>query len=298
MIPVPKTDLALVKNLDVFTPIVDEPFIMGQIAACNVTSDIFAMNVPEISGMLIFLAVKTDTPIRISEGILKGIKFFMEEKVNSRVVGGHTIFCEWPLIGGEASGFVQQDAIIRKQGVRNGDKLILTKPLGLQAIMASYRILREMPELLDTYSVPELQKSIDLALKIMITPNQAVIKAIHSFNDMSFVHAMTDVTGFGLAGHLQEMLQHSELSGIIEKIPAINLSQALSQDLGYAFDSCRCHETSGGILLAIDSKMVEEFTNRLSAQNIPNWIVGTIHNRTKGNVSVAKNVEIINITEF
>ncbi|MFX0072245.1 MAG: AIR synthase related protein [Candidatus Hermodarchaeota archaeon] len=105
----------LVKNLDIFTPIVDEPRIQGEIAACNVTNDVFAMNVPEISGMLVFLAVQTTTPNEISEGILEGIKSFMEKKINSEVVGGHTIYSEWPLFGGEASGFLHKDKIIRKK---------------------------------------------------------------------------------------------------------------------------------------------------------------------------------------
>jgi len=64
----------MVKNIDVFTPIVDEPEVMGQIAASNVTSDIFAMNVPDISGMLVFLGINTNTPMEVAEGILKGIK--------------------------------------------------------------------------------------------------------------------------------------------------------------------------------------------------------------------------------
>ena len=143
IIPVPNTDIVQVKNLDVFTPVIDEPEIMGQIAACNVINDIFALNVPEISGMLVFLSINKNTPMKIAEGILKGIKYFVEEKISSKVVGGHTIYSEWPLIGGEASGFVNKSAIIRKQGVKNGDELILTKPIGLQPVMAAYRILKD-----------------------------------------------------------------------------------------------------------------------------------------------------------
>ena len=104
-----------VKSIDIFTPLVDEPEIMGEIAACNVTNDIFALNVPEISGMLVFLAINQNTPMYISEGILKGVKRFLEQKIDSKVVGGHTIYSEWPLIGGEASGFVNKNDLIRKQ---------------------------------------------------------------------------------------------------------------------------------------------------------------------------------------
>jgi selenide,water dikinase len=285
----------MVKNIDVFTPIVDEPEVMGQIAASNVTSDIFAMNVPDISGMLVFLGINTNTPMEVAEGILKGIKYFMEEKINSQVVGGHTIYSEWPMIGGEASGFAHKDSIILKQGVKEGDKLILTKPIGLQATMAAYRILNNMPEMLEQYSRSELQKSIDYAIELMITPNQNVVKTIHSYQDFSFVHALTDVTGFGLSGHIKEMLQNSTLSAIIETIPSIRFSKELSEELGYAFDDCSCHETAGGMLIAIDPKKVEEFSNALISNSIENWIVGTIDNIEPSLVRIADNAENIEI---
>lgn len=298
IIPVPNSDLVQVKNLDIFTPIVDEPDIMGQIAACNVTNDIFAMNVPDISGMLVFLGINKNTPMKVAEGILEGIKFFMEEKIDSKVVGGHTIYSEWPLIGGEASGFVNKNAIIPKQGVKNGDKLLLTKPIGLQPVMASYRILKDIPEMLETYSEKQLRKSIKLAIELMTTSNQDVVKTIHSLDDFSFIHAMTDVTGFGLAGHLLEMLQNSNLSAIIETIPSIKLSESLSKELGYAFDDCECSETAGGMLLSVDHKQVEEFSDVLSSNGISNWIVGTIDTVTPGLVRISENVENIEITKY
>lgn len=298
VLPIPNSDLLLVKNLDVFTPIVDEPQITGEIAACNVTNDIFALNVPEISGMLVFLAIKPDMPIEISEGILKGIKHFMEDKINSQIVGGHTIYCEWPLIGGEASGFVHKDKIIPKDGVKEGDKLILTKPIGIQGVMAAYRIIKDSPETLENYSLKEIRNSIDLAIRIMTTPNQNIVKTIHSFNDFSFIHAMSDVTGFGLAGHLAEMLQNSNLSASIDKVPSIKLSKELSEDFGYAFDDCTCHETAGGMLMAVDKRKVEEFSNALNSNKIKNWIVGTIDKATPGIVKVRENAERVEITKM
>jgi selenide,water dikinase len=282
----------------VFTPIIDEPEIAGEIAACNVTNDIFAMNVPEISGMLVFLAISTRTPMEVAEGILRGIKNFLEKKVNSKVVGGHTIYSEWPLIGGEASGYVHKDAIIQKQGVKKGDKLVLTKPIGLQAIMASYRILKDFPEMLENYTTDELQKSIDLAVKIMTTPNQDVVKTIHSYEDFSFIHAISDITGFGLAGHTAEMLQNSDLSAVIEKIPSIKHSGELSHELGYAFDECLCHETAGGMLIAVDPSKVEDFTNTLTSNKISNWIVGTIDKVKPGLVRISENVQNIEIIQI
>ena len=298
IIPIPNTDMVQIKNLDIFTPIVDEPKIMGEIAACNVTNDVFAMNVPEISGMLVFLAIKTDTPIEIAEGILEGFKDFMEKKINSKVVGGHTIYSEWPLMGGEASGFLHKDQVIRKIGVKKGDKLILTKPLGLQPISAAYRLLKDSPESLEEYSLNELKNSIDLAIKIMTTSTQDVIKTIHSYKDFSFVHAMTDVSGFGLAGHLQEMLQKSKLSAIIETVPSIKFSKELSDDLGYAFEGCLSAETSGGLLISVDQNYVEDFSNALKSNGINNWTVGKIDKIQPKLVKVSEKVEYLEITKI
>jgi selenide,water dikinase len=298
IVPVPNTDMVQVKSIDIFTPLVDEPEIMGEITACNVTNDIFAMNVPEVSGMLVFLAINKNTPMHISEGILKGIKNFMEQKIDSKIVGGHTIYNEWPLIGGEASGFVNKNNLIRKHGVKKGDKLILTKPIGLQAIMAAYRLQKDSPEMLKEFSSNELNESIKLALNLMTTSNQRVVKTIYSYDDFSFIHAMTDVTGFGLSGHLKEMLQNSGLSAIIEYIPSIKLSKDLSEEFGYSFNECLCSETAGGMLIALDPNKVDDFSNTLSSQGVSNWIVGTIDNKKPELVRISKKVEQMEITKI
>ena len=300
IIPVPNTNLVMAKNIDIFTPIIDEPEIMGEIAAANVTNDVFALNVPEISGMLVFLGLKKNMPMYIAEGILKGIKNFMENKLNSKVLGGHTIYSEWPLIGGEASGFVEKDKIIKKNYVEEGDKIILTKPIGNQSIMAAYRLQKNNPDLLENYSTKEIDKSIDIAIKLMITPLQDVVKTIHTYNDISFIHSMTDVSGFGLAGHLREMLQNSRFSAIIEKIPSIRLTGELAYDFGYKYDECEMPETAGGMLLSVDHEYAEEFSQRLNNEfGVKNWIVGTIDNKSKPKyVRVSKNAEHIEITKI
>lgn len=290
----------MAKNIDIFTPIIDEPDLTGEIATANVTNDIFALNVPEISGMLVFLGLKKNMPMYIAEGILKGIKNFMENKLNSKVIGGHTIYSEWPLIGGEASGFVEKDKIIKKDYVKQGDKIILTKPIGNQPIMAAYRLQKNNPDLLENYSMNEIDNSIDLAVELMITPLQDVVKAIYTYQDISFIHSMTDVSGFGLAGHLREMLQNSRLSAVIEKIPSIRLTSDLAYEFGYKYDDCEMPETAGGMLLSVDHEYAEEFSQRLNGEfGIKNWIIGTIDNKSKPkHVRVSKNVEHIEITKY
>ncbi|MFX1425988.1 MAG: selenide, water dikinase SelD [Promethearchaeota archaeon] len=299
IIPVPGTNLIMVKNIDIFTPILDEPELMGEIAAANVTNDVFALNVLNISGMLVFLGMKKNMPLHIAEGLLNGIKNFMEKKINSKVLGGHTIYSEWPLIGGEASGFVDKNKIIKKDYVEMGDKLILTKPVGNQAIMAAYRLQKNNPALIDTYSNSELDESIEFAIDLMVTPLQDVVEVIHSYPDVKFVHSMTDISGFGLSGHLKEMLQNSKLSATIEKVPIIKLTKELAFDFGYKFDECEMPETAGGMLLSVDHNQAEEFSERLSKFGVQNWIIGSIDNKYKAKyVHVSNDVEHIEITKF
>ncbi|MHA2239486.1 MAG: selenide, water dikinase SelD, partial [Candidatus Hodarchaeales archaeon] len=299
VIPVPNTDLVMVKNIDIFTPILDEPEIQGEIAAANVTNDVFALNVLDISGMLVFLGLKKNMPLHIAEGILRGVKKFMENKINSKVLGGHTIYSEWPLIGGEASGFVDKNKIIRKNYVEKGDKLILTKPIGNQAIMAAYRLQKNNPKLIENYSSSELESSIDLAIELMITPLQDVVKVIHSYPEVNFVHSMTDVSGFGLTGHLREMLQDSKFSATIDKVPTIRLTEDLSYDFGYKFDTLEMPETAGGMLLSVDHTQAEEFSENLKKNGVKNWIVGTIDNDHKSNTAhVSNDIEYIEITKI
>jgi selenide,water dikinase len=164
--------------------------------------------------------------------------------------------------------------------------------------MAAYRILKDMPELLEQYSSTELKDSIDFGIKLMTTPNKKVVEAIHTYEDFSFVHSLSDVTGFGLAGHTKEMLQNSSLSAIIETIPSIRLSEQLSHELGYAFDDCLSHETAGGMLIAVDEKKVDDFRNTLAAQKIANWIVGTIDKKRPGEVRVSPEAEVIEVEKI
>ena len=300
IIPVPNTDIVIVKNIDIFTPIIDEPEIMGEIAAANVTNDVFALNVPEISGMLVFLGMKKNMPMHIAEGILVGIRNFIENKIGSKVLGGHTIYSEWPLVGGEASGFVNKDKVIKKNYVKEGDTLILTKPVGNQAIMAAYRLQKNNPDLLMAFSKDEIDKSIDLAIEYMTMPLQSVVKAIHSYEDISFVHSMTDVSGFGLSGHIKEMLQNSKLSAYIKKVPIFKLTKELAYEFGYKFDDLEMPETSGGMLLSVDHEYAEEFSERLNNEfHVSNWIIGEIDNINEPrHVCISKNVEYVEITDI
>ncbi len=94
------------------------------------------------------------------------------------------------------------------------------------------------------------------------------------------------------------MLQKSNLSAIIDIVPSIKFSEELSHELGYSFDDCKCHETAGGMLLAIDPTKIEDFSNTLTSNMISNWIVGTIEKVKPGVVRISEHVQNIEITEI
>ncbi|MFW9939210.1 MAG: AIR synthase-related protein, partial [Candidatus Thorarchaeota archaeon] len=134
------------------------------------------------------------------------------------------------------------------------------------------------------------------AIELMITPLRDVVEVVHTYPDVKFVHSMTDVSGFGLSGHLKEMLQNSKLSATIEKVPIIKLTKELAYDFGYKFDKCEMSETAGGMLLSVDHRQAEEFSERLSKFRVSNWIIGSIDNKHKPKfVQISKDVEHIEI---
>ena len=94
------------------------------------------------------------------------------------------------------------------------------------------------------------------------------------------------------------MLQNSDLSAIVDIVPSIKLSKELSHELGYAFDDCKCHETAGGMLIAVDPTKVEDFTSALTNNKITNWIVGKIDKVQPGLVRISDNVQNIEITKI
>ena len=166
--------------------------------------------------------------------------------------------------------------------------------------MAAYRLQKNNPDLLKAFSKEEIDKSIDLAVEYMTMPLLSVVNAIHSYEDVSFIHSMTDVSGFGLAGHLKEMLQDSNLSAIIRKVPIFKLSKELAYEFGYKFDECEMPETAGGMLLSVDKEYAQEFSERLNNEfHVSNWIIGEIDNiNDPKRVRVSENVEHVEITEI
>jgi selenide,water dikinase len=288
----------MIQNTDIFTPIVDDPYIQGKIAACNVTNDVFACGVIDIKSVLCFLAAPIEIPKSVLSEVLRGFQDFLED-ISAGIVGGHTIINPWFLIGGTATGFVEENHLIRNDGVKDGDILILTKPLGVQPAMAVFRVMKR-PEFLsnitDTVPEAELQEIVDKAVQLMVTSNRPVIQKLRELAETTSgkfkVHAMTDVTGFGLAGHAENLAVASGMDIEITQVPHIKWTMELSDLMGYDMDNARAAETAGGMLICVAETDKDLVINALKEACVDHFIVGKAKKGT-GKVTLSKNIEFV-----
>ena len=201
-----RDDLAVVQTVDFFPPIVDDPYTFGQIAAANSLSDIYAMGGdPTLSMNLI--CFPTCLPMDVMAKIMHGGASKVKE-VGAIIAGGHTIEDSEPKYGLCVTGFMHPDQVMQNSNCKEGDLLVLTKPLGIGVLTTANKAELASPE------------AMERAYGLMTTLNKAARDAMVRYR----VHACTDVTGFGLMGHLLEMTQGSDVEahlsvGDIDLIP-------------------------------------------------------------------------------
>ncbi len=269
-------DLAIIQTLDFFTPIVDDPYDFGSIAATNALSDIYAMGgVPTLAMNIVGF------PNCLDPSILKQIMQGGAEKVKEAgaiLVGGHSIEDDEPKYGLSVMGTISPDNIWRNIGALPGDVLILTKPLGIGILTTALK---------EGMLTPDVIKQIT---KQMCTLNKIPVEILKSLN--IDVHACTDVTGFGLLGHALEMAEGSGITIHIKakSVPIIEESKELAQmgiipagaykNRNYCKDKIRTSneiselledllfdpQTSGGLLISIPEKDCDHFIEILKKQ--------------------------------
>jgi len=193
-------DLALVQTVDFFTPIVDDPFLFGQIAAANALSDVYAMGGRPISSLSLVGFPENADPAILEQIIQGGLSKMNEAECS--ILGGHSIRTDDMLFGYAVTGTVHPQKIWRNVGARPGDVLIFTKPIGTGVITTALKKNQAPPQ------------SLEAAVKAMTTINRAAATAFAELAEYSNtisneglppIHAVTDVTGFGVLGHAREM---------------------------------------------------------------------------------------------
>jgi selenide,water dikinase len=283
-------ELALVQTVDFFTPIVDDPYTFGLIAAANSLSDVYAMGGRPVSALSIVGFPNTGRDVEILEKILQGGLAKMQE-AGCTVIGGHSIGDEEIKFGYAVTGVINPQRVLKNVGAQPGDRLILTKRLGTGVIGTALK------------KDSAAQAAVDAAIHSMCTLNRASMELALPWE----VHAATDVTGFGLLGHAREMAVGSQVSFAIDStqidfLPgARELAQGgflpggLKRNLEFIggcvefapgvpeevrnllFDP----QTSGGLLLSVAGKDATRLLESLRANGVSAQQVGEVTQRTQ-----------------
>ena len=288
--------LVIAKTVDVFTPIVDDPYLQGKIAACNSTSDIYAMGLLDIVGVLTIVSIPEKLPIEIVREMLKGFQDFCREN-KTTIVGGHTILNPWPLIGGAVTGVGREDEVLTKAGAEEGDILILTKPLGTQTAMALSRIPEEFKDLIDVDG-EEKEYIINKAIELMTTSNRYGLLALRKAEERvgdKVANALTDITGFGILGHSNEMAKNSNVLIEINLLPCIKKTPELSRMFGHALLDGYGAETAGGLLISAKKEYKDDLIDELEKLKCYAFEVGRVVKKGEGKAVLSKDVKVIEI---
>jgi selenide,water dikinase len=288
-------DLALVQTVDVFTPVVDDPYHYGAIAAANSLSDIYAMGAKPMLALAFVGFPRSKLPMSVLTDILRGGANKAAE-AGVVVAGGHSIDDPEPKYGLAVTGMVRPDAIIRNVGARVGDQLILTKPLGIGIITTGIKQDKTSPQ------------AADEAIAVMERLNRDASEAMVEVG----VNAATDITGFGLLGHLYEMTSGSQVTARIwfSRVPVLEEARTLAGQGAIAGGTARNYEylrsrvdyagvdepnqlilcdaqTSGGLLMAVATEKFDALVAALRRRGVdPIAHIGEITARGDGRIEV------------
>jgi selenide,water dikinase len=202
-------DVALVATVDYITPVVDDPYVWGGIAAANALSDVYAMGATPLFVLNVVNFPRDTLPLEVLERVIQGGAAKVAE-AGVAILGGHSVDDPEPKFGLVALGTVSPSRILRNVGARPGDALILTKPLGMGILTTA--IKRGLAS----------EDTIAAAVTVMSTLNRAASEAV--IRAAPHVHATTDVTGFGLLGHLSEMLGDGTVGASLQlsRVPVLD----------------------------------------------------------------------------
>ena len=292
-----RDDLALVVTTDFFTPIVDDPYDWGRIAATNALSDVYAMGGTPLLALNLVAWPRDGLPFDLLARVIDGGAAVAAD-AGALIAGGHSIDDPEPKYGLAVVGTIEPDRVWRNAGARPGDALVLTKPLGLGVISTAVKRDLASPELLDT------------AVTLMTTLNRDARDAGRDLGDA--VHAVTDVTGFGLLGHLGEVVRASGVGAEIDTaaVPVIPGVPELVAGGCVAGGTRRNHayvseyvtwgaaptdtqllladaQTSGGLLFSVDPALADRLVAGLAAAGTPAAaVVGRVTEGPAGSVTV------------
>ncbi|KKB33776.1 selenide, water dikinase SelD [Bacillus thermotolerans] len=288
-------ELAMVQTVDFFTPIVDDPYSFGQVAAANAISDIYAMGGTPLTALNIVAFPISTLDKQILTDILRGAGDKLKE-AGVTLVGGHSIDDKEPKFGLAVTGTVHPDKVRTNAGAKPGDKLLLTKPIGVG--ISTTAIKRDLLT----------EEEVERVTQVMATLNKTASEIMAPYN----VHACTDVTGFGLLGHASEMAKGSRtgLTVYHDQVPMLPRVRELAEtgavpggtknnfahlqgDVTFpeAMDQIDqwilCDAvTSGGLLIAVAGEEADDLLANLQKAGVQAAIIGEVTEENPGHISV------------
>jgi cysteine desulfurase len=286
---------AIVQTVDFFTPIVDDPYQFGAIAAANSMSDIYAMGATPLFALNIVGFPSNRLPMEVLKQILKGAADKAAE-AGIQIIGGHTVDDTEPKFGLAVTGIIHPDKILKNSGAQPGDLLILTKPIGTGILATAMK-----RGLLD-------QQSINRTIKQMLQLNKTAADVMQEFP----ISSCTDITGFGLLGHLHEMTFASGVDaeinsadiplmpgsedmasagiipgGTISNLEFVDKFVTWDEKVTYIRKILLCDaQTSGGLLIALPESYANNFLQRLNEGNVKGILIGKLSSKGPGLIRV------------
>lgn len=269
--------VALIQTIDFITPIVDDPFTYGQIAACNSLSDIYAMGGSPLTALnVVCFPTKKFSLDRLSDILRGGLSVI--QQAGAQLLGGHSVEDNEMKYGLSVTGIVHPDKVLKNNGLKAGDAIILTKALGTGIVATAVKAGSAEDEILKPF------------VASMATLNDRASHVMLGYN----VHACTDVTGFGLVGHLREMLGNDPLEiviaskelpllpGALQKASLGLIPGGMYRNRDFVGDLCTVGEgvpaeladilfdpqTSGGLLIGLPEADAPDLLSEIHAQGI------------------------------
>jgi len=286
--------LALIQTVDFFTPIVDDPFDWGRIGAANAFSDVYAMGGRPVTALNLVAWPVQELSLDLLGQVLEGAATVARE-AGATIVGGHSIHDPEPKYGMAVTGFVQADRVVRNSTMRPGDRLVLTKPLGIGIVTTAVK------------RGEATESQIRRAVELMTTLNRDASEAMVEVG----VSAATDVTGFGLLGHLHIALEASGAAARID-VPAVPLLEGTLDLAERSVVPSGTHsnrlfvaphvewgdlpkaeqlvladaQTSGGLLISVPEERAKDLDRALRERGVEAVDIGAVEDGEPGRIRV------------
>lgn len=279
-----KNDLHLVQTVDFFYPLIDDPHMLGRIALANVVSDVYAVGALAIDEIKLVCSAPTEFSDQERDTVVPMIiRGFQEAAAEAKCPAkiGSIALNPWCIIGGIATAVCHKSELIMPYNAQPGDALVLTKPLGTQLATNAYIWMTENAEswtkLAAHLTSTEIERTYAIAVESMSRLNRSGAELMHRFG----AHAATDVTGFGLVGHAQNLLkfQKAQVDFQLDTLPIIRNVVKIAEILGRTGKllAGKAVETSGGLLVCLPAEKARPFCEEYrKASEHDAWIVGKV----------------------